>query len=52
LVGEANRPVLYVGGGIISAGANQELLAFAERTNIHVATTLMGVGAFPETHRL
>ena len=52
LVGEAKRPVLYVGGGIISAGANQELLAFAERTNIHVATTLMGVGAFPETHRL
>ena len=52
LVGEAKRPVLYVGGGIISAGANQELLAFAERTNIHVATTLMGLGAFPETHRL
>jgi acetolactate synthase I/II/III large subunit len=52
LVGEANRPVLYVGGGIISAGAHEELLAFAERTDIHVATTLMGVGAFPETHRL
>jgi acetolactate synthase I/II/III large subunit len=52
LVGEARRPMLYAGGGIISAGASQELLAFAERANIHVATTLMGVGAFPETHRL
>ena len=52
LIGEAKRPVLYAGGGIISAGAQKELLAFAERTNIHVATTLMGLGAFPETHRL
>jgi acetolactate synthase-1/2/3 large subunit len=52
LLGEAKRPMLYAGGGIISAGASQELLAFAERANIHVATTLMGVGAFPETHRL
>ncbi len=52
LIGEAKRPVLYAGGGIISAGASKELLAFAERTNIHVATTLMGLGAFPETHRL
>jgi acetolactate synthase-1/2/3 large subunit len=52
LIGEAKRPMLYAGGGIISAGAQKELLAFAERTNIHVATTLMGLGAFPETHRL
>ncbi len=52
LLAEARRPMLYVGGGIISAGAQKELLAFAERTNIHVATTLMGVGAFPETHPL
>ena len=52
LVGEAKRPMIYAGGGIISAGAGTELLRFAERTNIHVATTLMGVGAFPETHRL
>jgi acetolactate synthase-1/2/3 large subunit len=52
LIREAARPVLYVGGGIIAAEAHEELLAFAERTNIPVATTLMGVGAFPETHRL
>ncbi|ACB75311.1 biosynthetic-type acetolactate synthase large subunit [Opitutus terrae] len=52
LVAEAKRPVLYVGGGIISANAHAELKAFAEKTNIPVATTLMGVGAFPETHPL
>jgi acetolactate synthase-1/2/3 large subunit len=52
LIAEAKHPVLYAGGGIISADAHKELTAFAEKTNIPVATTLMGVGAFPETHPL
>jgi acetolactate synthase I/II/III large subunit len=52
LLAEAQRPMLYVGGGIISAGAHEELRAFAEKANIQVATTLMGVGAFSETHPL
>ncbi len=52
LIAEAKRPLLYCGGGIISAEASAELKAFAEATNIAVATTLMGVGAFPETHEL
>lgn len=52
LIAKAKQPVLYVGGGIISSGAHEELLAFAERTRIPVATTLMGVGAFPESHPL
>jgi len=52
LIAEARRPVIYAGGGVISAGAHAELKAFAELTNIAVATTLMGVGAFPETHPL
>ena len=52
LIAEAKRPVLYAGGGIISADAHQELRAFAEKTNVPVATTLMGVGGFPETHPL
>jgi acetolactate synthase-1/2/3 large subunit len=52
LVAEAKRPVLYAGGGIISAEAHHELKAFAEKTHIPVATTLMGVGGFPETHPL
>jgi len=52
LIAEAKKPVLYVGGGIISAEATAELKTFAEKTNIAVASTLMGLGAFPETHPL
>jgi acetolactate synthase-1/2/3 large subunit len=52
LIAEAKRPVLYVGGGIISADAHKGLKAFAETANIPVASTLMGLGAFPETHKL
>jgi acetolactate synthase I/II/III large subunit len=52
LIRQAKKPMLYVGGGIISGEAHKELLEFAERTQIPVATTLMGVGCFPETHEL
>ncbi len=52
LIGHARKPVIYAGGGIISADACKELKNFAVKTNIPVATTLMGVGAFPETHPL
>ncbi|MGH7997174.1 MAG: biosynthetic-type acetolactate synthase large subunit [Opitutaceae bacterium] len=52
LVSGAERPVIYAGGGVISAGAHRELRTFAEKTRIPVATTLMGLGAFPETHPL
>jgi acetolactate synthase-1/2/3 large subunit len=52
LIAKAERPVLYVGGGIITSGASRELLAFAEATQIPVATTLMGCGAIPDAHPL
>ena len=52
MIEKAERPVLYVGGGIISSGAAAELKKFAEATNIPVTTTLMGIGGFPETHPL
>ncbi len=52
LIAEAKRPMLYVGGGLVSAEAQAELKTFAEKTNINVATTLMGCGVFPETHKL
>jgi acetolactate synthase-1/2/3 large subunit len=52
LASTAKQPVLYVGGGVISAEATAELKTFAEKTGIPVATTLMGVGAFPENHPL
>ncbi len=52
LIAGAKRPVIYAGGGIVSADAHLELRKFAETANIPVATTLMGVGVFPETHSL
>jgi acetolactate synthase-1/2/3 large subunit len=52
LIEAAERPVLYVGGGVIKAGAAKELLAFAEAINAPVVTTLMARGAFPDHHRL
>ncbi|MFH1541959.1 MAG: biosynthetic-type acetolactate synthase large subunit [bacterium] len=48
----ATRPVLYVGGGVITAGAARELTEFARKLNIPVTTTLMGLGAFPENDPL
>ncbi len=52
LIRMAKKPMIYCGGGIISGEASEELLEFAERTQIPVATTLMGIGCFPEAHRL
>ena len=52
LIEKSERPVIYAGGGIISANAGKELVAFAEKTNIPVTTTLMGVGAIPSEHPL
>jgi acetolactate synthase I/II/III large subunit len=49
---KAERPVLYCGGGIITGNASAELRKFAEATGIPVTTTIMGCGAFPETHPL
>src|SRR5437764_6641534 len=48
----AKKPVLYVGGGVISADAHAELRALAELTQIPVTTTLMGMDAFPSEHPL
>lgn len=52
LIAEAERPVLYVGGGAVASGAQAEVTALAEKTNILVTTTLMGKGAIDETHPL
>jgi acetolactate synthase I/II/III large subunit len=52
LIEKSERPVLYCGGGIISGNASEELRRFAEATGIPVTTTIMGCGAFPETHPL
>ena len=50
MIVEARRPVFYVGGGVIRAGASKELRALAELTGIPVVTTLMARGAFPDSH--
>jgi acetolactate synthase-1/2/3 large subunit len=49
---ESRRAVFYVGGGVISSNAARELRELAELTHITVATTLMGLGAFPSRHEL
>ncbi len=49
---EARRPVLYVGGGVIKAGAHAELARVAELAQAPVTTTLMARGAFPDSHPL
>ncbi len=49
---QAKRPVLYVGGGVNLAAADDELLKLAEQTKIPVTTTLMAMSAFPQRHPL
>ena len=52
LIAEAQRPVLYVGGGVIRARATEQLRRFVELTQIPVVTTLMARGAVPDSHPL
>ena len=52
LIAAAERPVIYAGGGILKSGAWQALRELAELTGIHVVTTLMGRGCFPDDHPL
>jgi acetolactate synthase-1/2/3 large subunit len=52
MINEAQRPVLYAGGGIIRAEAADELRRFAELANLPVVTTLMARGAIPDSHPL
>jgi len=50
LISASRRPVLYVGGGVVKAGASKELKELAELTGIPVVTTLMALGVFPDSH--
>src|SRR3989449_4549841 len=52
LILAAERPVIYAGGGILKARAAEALRRLAELTGIHVVTTLMARGAFPDDHPL
>jgi len=52
LIYNSMRPVIIAGGGVVIAGADKELLSFAEKINAPVTATLMGMGGFPSTHNL
>jgi len=49
---KAEKPVIYAGGGVILSNAAEELKKLAEKCDIPVTTTLLGLGGFPETSRL
>jgi acetolactate synthase-1/2/3 large subunit len=52
LLESAKRPLIFAGGGVIRSGASNRLVRFAEKLNLPVATSLLGKGAFPESHPL
>jgi acetolactate synthase-1/2/3 large subunit len=52
LINSAQRPLILAGHGVILAGAHDELQAFAEKGNIPVCTTLLGIGSISESHPL
>ncbi len=51
-VNSAKRPMIYMGGGVVSADAEKQLLEFAEKIDCPVASSVMGLGGFPSSHRL
>ncbi|MFH4455426.1 acetolactate synthase 3 large subunit [Vibrio alginolyticus] len=48
---EAKKPVLYIGGGAVISGAHEHILELSDNLNLPVVSTLMGLGAFPGTHK-
>ncbi|MCL2323572.1 MAG: biosynthetic-type acetolactate synthase large subunit [Oscillospiraceae bacterium] len=52
LINSSKCPMIFSGGGVISSEASEELIKLAEKINAPVATSTMGIGAFPSSHRL
>jgi acetolactate synthase-1/2/3 large subunit len=52
MIAEAKRPLLYFGGGVVAAGAHEELAALSRKVSIPAASTLMGLGCLPPDHPL
>ena len=50
LIAQSSKPVFYVGGGVIKSNASKELMQLAELVGAPVVTTLMALGAFPDSH--
>lgn len=51
-INAGKNPMIYAGGGVIKSNGHQELLAFAEKSGIPVANSLMGLGGIPRDHKL
>ena len=49
-IAQADRPLLYCGGGAVASDCQEELVKLSERCDMPVTTTLLGLGVFPETH--
>jgi len=52
LIAASRKPIIYAGGGVITSSAERELKMLAEKLNIPLTWTLMGIGCFPATHAL
>ena len=52
LIRESERPFLYVGGGVVTSGASQELIALAQALNAPIGASMMGISAVPQDHPL
>jgi acetolactate synthase I/II/III large subunit len=52
LIDAAERPIILAGNGIIQSQASELLIEFAQKTGVPVASTLLGLGGFPASHRL
>jgi acetolactate synthase I/II/III large subunit len=52
LIAKAERPLILAGAGVIRSGSSQALIEFAEKAQIPVALTLLGIGGFPQSHPL
>ena len=52
LIAKSKKPVIYAGGGVILSNASDELREFVKKTGIPITTTLLGLGAYPETDAL
>ena len=51
LIAKSEKPLIITGGGVVLSEASKELTALATKTNIPVASTLLGIGTFPEDHK-
>jgi len=52
MIMKAKKPIVYAGGGVIISGANKELKTFVEKTGIPITMTFLGLGGFPNDHKL